>query len=476
MSVPRRPWEPREAPATKRSRLIAVSRGAGIAALVLFVVTGSTVAGIIGSNQRHGVTPAAAAGLPASSSSVGADPASSTSTVSAGGATLPPPSSAAALAAIAQPKSQGQPGIVPVPLVPRATAGPIPLLAWQAYHRAAAASGCKLPWYVLAGIGKIESNHGRYGGAQFDITGTVHPAIFGPPTAYGRAMGPMQFIPPTWASYAADGNNDDITDPQNIFDATKAAAHYLCTAGGPDLSGLAAQRRAVFAYNHLDSYVADVLAFATAYQHSQPETVVHLVPIVYATTATTATKVTATGSSQAPTLGHSSAGTTSPTSASPTTSTSATSPSSTGVPSTTVPPTTATCVTTSSAPSSSASGSATASSADRASSAAQASSAARASSAVPAGTSGSTSAVPMRTTAASATTTAPSSPSPTCSPCPTSTATSTPTSTPASTPTTSASPTSTVTACPTTPSPTTVSPTSSATTAARTTAGRTPRS
>ena len=129
-----------------------------------------------------------------------------------------------------------------------------------------------LPWYVLAGIGKIESNHGRYGGAQFDVTGTVHPSIFGPPTAYGRAMGPMQFIPPTWASYAADGNNDDITNPQNIFDATKAAAHYLCKAGGPDLSGLAAQRRAVFAYNHLTSYVDDVLAFATAYQHSQPET------------------------------------------------------------------------------------------------------------------------------------------------------------------------------------------------------------
>src|SRR5438128_1511384 len=46
--------------------------------------------------------------------------------------------------------------------------------------------------------------------------------------SYARAMGPMQFLPGTWARYAADGDGDGIPDPQNLFDATLAAARYLC--------------------------------------------------------------------------------------------------------------------------------------------------------------------------------------------------------------------------------------------------------
>ena len=48
---------------------------------------------------------------------------------------------------------------------------------------------------------------------------------------YARAMGPMQFLPGTWARYAADGDGDGIADPQNLFDATLAAARYLCSGG-----------------------------------------------------------------------------------------------------------------------------------------------------------------------------------------------------------------------------------------------------
>ena len=432
--------------AAGRARLHAISKGAGIAALVLFVVTGATVAGIIGSNQHHGITPAAAAGLPNSSSAVGGvTSTSSASAGSAGSSSAPVAAStspAAAVLAIAKPRSQGQPGIVPVPLAPRATAGPIPLLAWQAYHRAAAGSGCKLPWYVLAGIGKIESNHGRYGGAQFDVTGTVHPSIFGPPTAYGRAMGPMQFIPPTWASYATDGNNDDVTNPQNIFDATKAAAHYLCNAGGPDLSGLAAQRRAVFAYNHLDSYVADVLAFAAAYQHSQPERVVHLVPIVYPKPAVKVVPTTSPSRGPVPvSASRTSAPPTSRTTV-PTTASSTSAPTSSSAPTSTTsaPPTSPTCTTT-----------------PPPTSATATSSAARAiKNADPEITTGPTSTGPARNPAARATSTATSTSStPTCPPC-----VSTPT------PTSSTSASATPTACPT--SPTGTAPTTTATAPQRT--------
>ena len=48
---------------------------------------------------------------------------------------------------------------------------------------------------------------------------------------YARAMGPMQFLPGTWARYASDGDGDGVADPQNLYDATLAAARYLCSGG-----------------------------------------------------------------------------------------------------------------------------------------------------------------------------------------------------------------------------------------------------
>ena len=116
--------------------------------------------------------------------------------------------------------------------------------------------GCRLNWSLLAGIGRVESNHGRYGGAQIGQDGTVRPADLGPrldgtggvgvvrdtdhgrydgDPLYDRAVGPMQFIPGTWRGYGADGNGDGVADPQNLDDAALAAARYLC-AGGGDLS------------------------------------------------------------------------------------------------------------------------------------------------------------------------------------------------------------------------------------------------
>ncbi len=88
-------------------------------------------------------------------------------------------------------------------------------------------------------------------------------------TSYDRAMGPMQFIPTTWRAYAIDADGNGETDPFNINDAALAAANYLCTAGG-NLRTDAGQRDAVFAYNHSDSYVNQVLALARAYAAGIP--------------------------------------------------------------------------------------------------------------------------------------------------------------------------------------------------------------
>jgi hypothetical protein len=165
----------------------------------------------------------------------------------------------------------------------------IPNVALNAYRvaearMASANPGCGIHWSLLAGIGRVESNHGRYGGAALAPDGTSSPQILGPAlngvqfayigdsdggqwdgdTRYDRAMGPMQFIPTTWRSYAIDGNGDGRADPFNINDAALASANYLCRAGG-NLRTEAGQRDAVFAYNHSDSYVAQVLALARAY-------------------------------------------------------------------------------------------------------------------------------------------------------------------------------------------------------------------
>ena len=165
------------------------------------------------------------------------------------------------------------------------------LVALDAYLRASLDIGaerpeCGLPWWLLAGIGRVESGHGTFADSELDPAGTARPAIVGIALDGGsgtavitdtdggsydgdavsdRAVGPMQFIPSTWAGYAADGNGDGVTDPQNLYDAAHAAGDYLCTAGG-DLRTDAGIQRAVFAYNHSDAYVAKVLGFTTEYR------------------------------------------------------------------------------------------------------------------------------------------------------------------------------------------------------------------
>jgi cell wall-associated NlpC family hydrolase len=78
-----------------------------------------------------------------------------------------------------------------------------------------AATRCPgLSWTVLAGVGAVESQHGR------DTS-----------TSAAGAVGPMQFLPSTWTRYGTDGNNDKVADPRNPADAIPAAADYLCSLG-----------------------------------------------------------------------------------------------------------------------------------------------------------------------------------------------------------------------------------------------------
>ena len=104
-----------------------------------------------------------------------------------------------------------------------------------------------LAWQVLAAIGQVESGHGRN---------------VGPSTA--GALGPMQFLPSTWAYSGVDGDGDGKADIMNAYDAVPAAALYLCRAGAAN--GPQGLYDAIFAYNHADWYVKEVLALAAGYR------------------------------------------------------------------------------------------------------------------------------------------------------------------------------------------------------------------
>jgi len=166
----------------------------------------------------------------------------------------------------------------------------IPEVALAAYRRAEvvielADPRCHLDWELLAAIGRVESDHGRYGGSVLGPDGLSRPGVYGIPLdgrhgtalvrdtdagqydgdpVHDRAVGAMQFIPSTWAVVGVDADGDGRRDPQDIDDAALAAAVYLCS-GPDDLATISGRQQAVFRYNHSWDYVALVLDVRDAY-------------------------------------------------------------------------------------------------------------------------------------------------------------------------------------------------------------------
>lgn len=130
------------------------------------------------------------------------------------------------------------------------TVADIPPASLEAYQQAAA--HCPgLPWPVLAGIGKVETDHGR----------SPLPGVTSGANPFG-AEGPMQFLPATFAAYGIDSGDGDAPSPYDLADATLAAARMLCANGAATPGGL---RAAVWAYNHSETYVDEVVAWAERY-------------------------------------------------------------------------------------------------------------------------------------------------------------------------------------------------------------------
>lgn len=100
-----------------------------------------------------------------------------------------------------------------------------------------------IPWEVLASINKIETGFGT----NLNVSSA-------------GALGWMQFLPSSWEAFGVDANGDGRKDPYNPVDAICAAANYLEIAGAHD-----DLYQAIFAYNHADWYVQEVLLYARAY-------------------------------------------------------------------------------------------------------------------------------------------------------------------------------------------------------------------
>jgi len=106
-----------------------------------------------------------------------------------------------------------------------------------------------IPWEVLAGVGKVETDHGRLRAPGVRSGNN-----------FAGAAGPMQFLSQTWSEYGVDGDGDGDRDVYDPADAIPGAANYLRASGAPeDIEG------ALFAYNHAHWYVADVLEWAERY-------------------------------------------------------------------------------------------------------------------------------------------------------------------------------------------------------------------
>lgn len=174
----------------------------------------------------------------------------------------------------------------------------MPAVAYDAYRTASGlaptvTASCRVDWVVLAGIGQVESRHGRMDDShRVAAHGDVVPPIRGQAldgtrgteeiadtdsgeldgdAEWDRAMGPLQFIPTTWRELGRDGNDDGAVDPDNLYDAALTAVAHLCLREPGDYGDRRQLRRALIGYNASGRYADDVIAWIDRYDGATVE-------------------------------------------------------------------------------------------------------------------------------------------------------------------------------------------------------------
>lgn len=171
----------------------------------------------------------------------------------------------------------------------------IPARSLGAYQTAVpqTPAGCDMRWQVIAGVQAIESGHGTFSGDGIDrsagplpdgraIAPIIGPALDGGQfaliwdtdggqldgdTVYDRAVGFGQAIPETWRRVMAGRPG---ADPQDIDDAAVFTGLELCRAAGGSVNDEQNLRRALFAYNQDNAYVAEVMLRIGGYDAAGP--------------------------------------------------------------------------------------------------------------------------------------------------------------------------------------------------------------
>ncbi|GAB6984922.1 lytic transglycosylase domain-containing protein [Nocardioides pyridinolyticus] len=167
----------------------------------------------------------------------------------------------------------------------------IPAAALAAYQRGASVAAkvdktCGITWTLLAAVGGIESDHGRHGRSVLGEDGVSTPLIRGVALngkgkvaevadtdaglvdgdeKWDRAVGPMQFLPATWATVGVDADGDGERSADDLDDAALGAAVFLCAVPGT-LSERAGLKAALLRYNPSSEYAAEVIALEREYR------------------------------------------------------------------------------------------------------------------------------------------------------------------------------------------------------------------
>jgi hypothetical protein len=157
----------------------------------------------------------------------------------------------------------------PTPAPSSAAELDIPPLYLALYMEAATRFG--LDWTILAGIGRVECDHGRDPAPSCTVEGQLNNA---------GAGGPAQFLVSTWNRYGISADGQGLPDMWDPADAIFSMAGYLRASGAP-----ANYWQAVFAYNHAAWYVTDVLSWARRYRGAYTEAQPTLGPVVRAPAA-----------------------------------------------------------------------------------------------------------------------------------------------------------------------------------------------